>query len=131
MIQRIQSIFLLFSSLFLLGLIYFLPVLKGVDNSFVLISTELPIIKIIIFGSSCLSFFAIFQFKKTHIQRLIIAFVNFTIGIALILIVFIYREDKDIALGLWSFLVPFITLKLASFFIKKDERLIRSSDRIR
>tara|TARA_B100000427_G_C15346743_1_gene523649 strand:- start:21 stop:224 length:204 start_codon:yes stop_codon:yes gene_type:complete len=66
-----------------------------------------------------------------HIQRLIIAFITFMIGISLVLIVFIYREDKDIALGFWSFLGPFITLKLASFFIKKDERLIRSSDRIR
>ena len=53
------------------------------------------------------------------------------ITIAIALIVFLYREDEAVGVGLILFLVPFVLLLAANFFIKKDERLVKSADRIR
>ena len=53
------------------------------------------------------------------------------ITISLVLIVFFNKNDKDIGLGTILLIVPFISLIIANYFIKKDEELVRSSDRIR
>jgi len=52
------------------------------------------------------------------------------ISIAFIVIIF-QREESSFANGLFLFIVPYIFLVLANIFIKKDDKLVRSSDRIR
>ena len=46
-------------------------------------------------------------------------------------IILIYREKYDFELGVFLCIIPFLLLFLASYFIKKDEKLIRDADRIR
>jgi len=78
-----------------------------------------------------LSIFAIFQFKNRNRQKFIATIARFLITVALILIVFVYREDKAIGIGLLLLIIPFLSLIAANFFIKKDEKLVQSADRIR
>ena len=53
------------------------------------------------------------------------------ITVALLLLVFVYREDSFFDSGLLLLIIPFMALIAANFFIKKDEKLIQSADRIR
>lgn len=132
MIQRMQSIFLLFSGISLLVIIYLFPILKDTNNNlFYFISKDFYFINILLLFSVFLSFFSIFKFKQMSFQRLLASISSLLITISLILIVFVYKQDRDIGLGLWLLSIPFLSLKLAVFFIKRDEKLIRSSDRIR
>ena len=130
MIQRIQSLFLFFSAVCLITIVYTFPVLQDMNVSYFLYE-HFPIVRIIIFSSSALSLFAIFQFKNRNRQRLISTIARFLITVSLILIVFFYRGDKSIGSGLVLLMIPFISLILANIFIKKDEKLVQSADRIR
>ncbi len=130
MIQRIQSLFLFFSAVCLITIVYTFPVLQDMNASYFL-SEYFPLVRLIIFFSSALSVFAIFQFKNRNRQRLISTIARFLITVSLILIVFLYREDKSIGSGLLLLIIPFISLILANIFIKKDEKLVQSADRIR
>tara|TARA_B100001758_G_C18398908_1_gene607705 strand:+ start:1686 stop:2078 length:393 start_codon:yes stop_codon:yes gene_type:complete len=130
MIQRIQSLFLFFSAICLITIVYTFPVLQDMNVSYFLYE-YFPIVRIIIFSSSALSLFAIFQFKNRNRQRLISTIARFLITVSLILIVFFYRGDKSIGSGLVLLMIPFISLILANIFIKKDEKLVQSADRIR
>tara|TARA_B100001173_G_C15796920_1_gene465938 strand:- start:188 stop:493 length:306 start_codon:yes stop_codon:yes gene_type:complete len=100
-------------------------------NASYFLSEYFPLVRLIIFFSSALSVFAIFQFKNRNRQRLISTIARFLITVSLILIVFLYREDKSIGSGLLLLIIPFISLILANIFIKKDEKLVQSADRIR
>ena len=62
---------------------------------------------------------------------LIALFSRLMITISLFLIIIIYKNDKEFDSGLFLLVVPFLLLWLASYYIKKDEKLIRSSNRIR
>ena len=53
------------------------------------------------------------------------------ITIFYILILLLYREDNNLEIGVFLYIVPFLLLFLASHFIKKDDKLIKGSDRIR
>ena len=130
MIQRIQSLFLFFSAVCLITIVYTFPVLQDMNVSY-LLSEYFPLVRLIIFSSSALSIFAIFQFKNRNRQRLISTIARFLITVSLILIVFLYRGDKSIGSGLLLLIIPFVSLILANIFIKKDEKLVQSADRIR
>ena len=130
MIQRIQSLFFFFSAICLIAIVYTFPVLQDENVSY-LLSEYFPLVRLVIFFSSALSIFAIFQFKNRNRQKFISTIARFLITVALILIVFVYREDKAIGLGLLLLIIPFISLIVANIFIKKDEKLVQSADRIR
>jgi len=130
MIQRIQSLFLFFSAVCLITIVYTFPVLQDMNVSY-LLSEYFPLVRLIILSSSALSIFAIFQFKNRNRQRLISTIARFLITVSLILIVFLYRGDKSIGSGLLLLIIPFVSLILANIFIKKDEKLVQSADRIR
>ena len=130
MIQRIQSLFFFFSAICLITIVYIFPVLQD-ENGVYLLSEHFPLVRLLIFFSSALSIFSIFQFKNRNKQKIISTIARFLITVALVLIIFIYREDRDIALGLLLLIIPFTSLILANLFIKKDEKLIQSADRIR
>ena len=130
MIQRIQSLFFFFSAICLIAIVYTFPVLQD-ENVFYLLCEHFPVVRLVIFFSSAISIFAIFQFKNRNRQKFISTIARFLITIALILIVFVYREDRPIGLGLLLLIVPFTSLIIANIFIKKDEKLVQSADRIR
>ena len=130
MIQRIQSLFFFFSAICLIAIVYTFPVLQDENVSYLLYK-HFPPVRLVVFFSSALSIFAIFQFKSRNRQKFIATIARFLITVALILIVFVYREDKAIGIGLLLLIIPFLSLIAANFFIKKDEKLVQSADRIR
>ena len=130
MIQRIQSLFFFFSAICLIAIVYNFPILQDTNVSY-LLSEHFPSVRLIIFFSTALSIFAIFQFKNINRQKFISTIARFLITVALILIVFVYREDRTIGLGLLLLIIPFTSLIVANIFIKKDEKLVQSADRIR
>ena len=130
MIQRVQSLFLFFAAIFLIAIVYSFPVLETNEVSF-LLTEHFPIVRLCIFLSSALSLFAIFQFKNRNRQILIIRIARLMITVALFILLFYYREEEYFGLGMILMIVPFIALYGAHFFIKKDENLVRSADRIR
>ena len=53
------------------------------------------------------------------------------ITIFYILILLVYKQDNTLESGVFLFIIPFASLFIADFFIKKDEKLVKSADRIR
>ena len=130
MIQRIQSIFFLLSSLTSLYIIFYVPVLSK-ENELFYLYNEFTYLRLFLIISAFLSLFAIFQFKNRNRQRLISSFSRLMITLFYLAIILIYREKYDFELGVFLCIIPFLLLFLASYFIKKDEKLIRDADRIR
>jgi ABC-type thiamin/hydroxymethylpyrimidine transport system permease subunit len=100
-------------------------------EEYFLLSEYFPLVRLAVLLSAALSLFAIFQFKNRKRQMLIAAISRFMITIAVFTLVFFYRGEEQFGLGMILMLIPFITLYAANFFIKKDEKLVKSADRIR
>ena len=130
MIQRVQSLFFFFSSICLVTIIYKFPVLQDAKEVF-LLKAYFPIARYSLLLSAGLSFFAIFQFKNRKRQLLIASMSRFMITISLFSLLFLYRDEEQFGSGMILMIIPFIALYVANFFIKKDEKLVKSADRIR
>jgi len=132
MIQRIQSLFFAFSTISLIVIIYYYPIIKNLNNGEgYLLSQNFIIVRSFILMSATLSFIGIFMFNNRKRQRLISVFARLMITIAILLILFVYKKDDVIDLGSLLLIIPFSSLILANYFIRKDEKLIKSVDRIR
>ena len=147
MIQRIQSIYLAVA-LISMGLILVFPfsTYNGIEfNSSGFIGTEGPgvtyplVINVII--SMILSLLAIFSFKNRK-RQILFTKINFAVALILLAVMFWdfnhiekgFQIDKSkISYGVGMFLpiVALISLLMANRFISKDEKLIKSMDRIR
>ena len=130
MIQRVQSLIFFFSATCLITIVYTFPVLQSESVSYMLVE-HFPLVRLLIFLSAGLSIFAIFQFKNRQRQILIGSISRVMITIAFFLLVFVYRKNQDFALGTMLLVIPFVALIIANIFIKKDEKLVKSADRIR
>ena len=130
MLQRVQSLFFFFAAFSLITIVYTFPVLQTTKEAF-LLTEHFPFVRLALFLSAAISVFAIFQFKKRKRQMLLAAISRFMITIAFFLLVFIYRRDEYFGLGMILLIIPFISLFAANYFIKKDEKLVKSVDRIR
>ena len=130
MLQRIQSLFFFFSAICSVTIVYAFPVLQDESTSY-LLKEHLTYARLFVFLSAALSVFAIFQFKNRKRQQLIAYVARLMITIAFLLIVFLQREERDFGIGLFLFFIPYLTLFLAGYFVKKDEDLVQSADRIR
>ena len=130
MIQRVQSLFLFFSAICSITIVYTFPVLQN-ETTIYLLKDNFADTRLFVFLSAALSFFAIFQFKKRKFQLLIASVSRLMITIAFFLIVFLHRNEEVFGIGIILLIVPFISLIAANFFIKKDEKLVKSADRIR
>ena len=129
MIQRFQTLFMLFSIISLVVIIVNFPILINNTDKFHI--ENFPLIKYIMLSSIFLTTYSIFQYKKLKRQRLLVSFSRFLITIAIILIVVLYKKNYDLELGFYLLLIPFIFLLISDFLIKKDQKLIKSADRIR
>ena len=130
MIQRIQSIFFLLSALASLIIIFIVPVLSNEDGLYYLYN-DFPYLRLLLFVSAFISIYAIFQYKNRSKQRLLSSLSRLMITFFYLVVLLVYREKFNFESGLFLCIIPFLLLFLASFFIKKDEKLIKDADRIR
>ena len=130
MIQRIQSIFFLFSAMTSLFIIFFVPVLSQEYQQMYLYK-DFIYLRLFLFISAFLSFYAIFQFNNRSKQRILSSLSRLMITFFYLVILFLFKEEYKFEIGVFLCIVPFILLFGASYFIKKDERLIKDADRIR
>ena len=118
-----------FSIISLVVIIVNYPILT--DNTDKFYIENFPLIKYIILSSIFLTTYSIFQYKKLKKQRLLVSFSRFILTIGIILIVVLYKKEYNLELGFYLLLIPFIFLLISDFLIKKDQKLIKSADRIR
>ena len=130
MIQRIQSVFFLLSALISILIVFYFPVLSNEGVNLFLFD-HFIYLRLLLLLSSLLAIFAIFQYKNRSRQRLISSFSRLMITFFYIITLVFYKEDFDFEIGLFLCIIPFILLFIASYFVKKDEKLIKDSDRIR
>ena len=130
MIQRVQSLFLLFSAFFSIIIVYFFPVFHDEHTTYFLTS-YFTYVRLCVFLSAALSVFAIFQFKNRKRQHLITSFSRLMITLAFFLLIFLHSKERSFGLGMMLFVLPFLSLIAANFFINRDEKLVNSSERIR
>ena len=133
MIQRIQSLFLFFSTVSLLVIVYYFPLLKDSStNVEYYLKNSSSILRYLILASSILSILAIFQFRNRNKQKIVVRISRLLITISLLLILFVETtEVKKVASGTLLLVIPFVFLVFANFFINKDQKLIDESERLR
>ena len=133
MIQRIQSLILLLSALCSLVIVFYFPVLHvriyNSDN-YIFLTEQLYYARLCIFFSVGLNLFSIFQFKNRNRQIIINQISKLFISIAFIIVIF-HKGELNFTIGLFLFIIPYSLIILANYLIRKDERLVRSADRIR
>ena len=130
MIQRVQSLFLFFAAILNLIILFYAPVLINADGG-VVIMKELQYPSLFLILSILLSIFSIFQFKNRLRQLKIVSFSRTAIAVSFFLFIFGRDESLEIYFGGAFLIIPYIVLLLSAYFIKKDEKLVKSSDRIR
>ena len=129
MLQRIQSVFLFLSSIITLIMIFFVPIFEiGSKEMF---ASDFLWAKVFLFISALLSLISINLYKSRKKQILLCSFSRTQITIALILLLFMYKKELNVKVELLLFAIPYLLLILSSYFIKKDEKLVKSSERIR
>ena len=153
MIQRIQTLYL-FVSLLLTGTLFFLPIADFIlgkesyslyfdgikahkPGSTITEVTTYPLI-ILLSIIALLNFISIFLYKKRIAQmRICIYNILLMIGLVILIIFYIFKIAGDIEATInykITAILPLISIiltYLASRAIRKDEKLIRSLDRIR
>ena len=134
MLQRVQSLFFFFSAICSVTIVYVFPVLQDVSTSY-LLKEHFSEARLFVFLSVALSLFAIFQFKNRERQQLIASVARLMITITFLIIVFLHKEEgveeRTFGIGLFLFFIPYLALFLAGYFVKKDEKLVKSADRVR
>ncbi len=154
MLQRIQSIFLFLASV-AMALMFFFPlanffsenysiqlwvtgIIKHTEFSDNVNISPLPLLIIVPFVA-LLSFATIFLYKKRKIQLKLIKF-NLLLNIILIALYFFYYinsieeitfANADYLTGSFFPLISLLFFILAFRAIRKDEKLVRSADRLR
>ena len=128
MIQRIQSVFMFFTILSVGMIMYKVPVLANGEE--VMMLGDFMWAQILAFITMFLIVYSIFQFKNRNKQLLLNQFSKLSLSISFF-IIFIQKGEMLPAKGLFLFILPYILLIIANWFIKKDEKLVKSADRIR
>ena len=153
MIQRIQSIFLLLAAivmaLLLLGPMYFISVDKAVSTvaptatmlaDGVFESSDHIILLVLVILSAILPIIIIFLYKNRVLQmklgRITVTLIVLTLALSIILFLNDYKQISvgtsiTIEYGYLAPVIAIILLALAIRYIKKDEKLVRSADRLR
>ena len=130
MIQRVQSLFLFFSALVSLVILLYAPILVNHQGEYIEIK-DLQFPALFLLLSVLLSLYSIFQFKNRLNQIKIVSFARLSITISFFLIIFTKDELDKVYYGGSLLILPYLVLFLSAYFIKKDEKLVKSADRIR
>ena len=129
MLQRIQSVFLFISSIITPIMIFFVPIFELESKE--MFASDFLWAKVFLFISTLLSLISITLYKNRKKQILLCSFSRTQITIALILLLFMYKKQMNVKIELLLFAIPYLLLILSSYFIKRDDKLVKSSDRIR
>ena len=129
MLQRIQSVFLFISSVITPIMIFFVPIFELESKE--MFASDFLWAKVFLFISTLLSLIPITLYKNRKKQILLCSFSRTQITIALILLLFMYKKQMNVKIELLLFAIPYLLLILSSYFIKRDDKLVKSSDRIR
>ena len=127
MIQRVQSLFLFFSAIINLVILFYAPIFT--EEKIRMIDLQYPSLLLLL--STLLALFAIFQFKNRLRQLMIVNLSRLSIAISFFLLIIFKEEENQLYYGSFLLILPYIILLISSYFIKKDEKLVRSADRIR
>lgn len=133
MIQRVQSLFLFFAAKLSLIILFYAPVFINESNAeeFLLLK-DVQFPTIVLSLSILLSIYSIFLYKNRLLQLKIVSFAKLSVSLSFFLLLFLpVKEGFVMYYGQFFLLVPFLVLFLSTYFIKKDEKLVRSADRIR
>ena len=133
MIQRVQSLFLFFAAKSSLVILFYAPVFINESNTeeFLLLK-DVQFPTLVLSLSILLSIYSIFLYKNRLLQLKIVSFAKLAVSLSFLLLVLLpVKEGFVMYYGQFFLLVPFLVLFLSSYFIKKDEKLVRSADRIR
>ena len=136
MIQRIQTVYLMFALLFSAGLIFVFPLWVNVQDSEVYAQDELLVLGGFLV-SSALSFISILSFKNRK-RQFVLGRLNIILNFIL-LAFFVYRslnlsgetQVSEKGIGMLLPIISIVCLALANKAIKKDEDLVKSVDRLR
>ena len=129
MLQRIQSVFLFISSVITPIMIFFVPIFELESKE--MFASDFLWAKVFLFISTLLSLISITLYKNRKNQILLCSLSRTQITIALILLLFMYKKQMNVKIELLLFAIPYLLLILSSYFIKRDDKLVKSSDRIR
>ena len=129
MLQRIQSVFLFISSVITPIMIFFVPIFELESKE--MFASDFLWAKVFLFISTLLSLISITLYKNRKKQILLCSFSRTQITIALILLLFMYKKQMNVKIELLLFAIPYLLLILSSYLIKRDDKLVKSSDRIR
>ena len=128
MIQRIQSLLMLLAALSILVINFKFPILELNEKK--LLMQHFMYAQIALFTSAFLVLYSILQYKNRSKQLLINQISKLFLSISFF-IVFFQKGDFLPTIGLFLFLVPYLLLVFSNYFIKKDDKLVKSADRIR
>jgi len=136
MIQRIQTIYLLLVALFMIALFVWFPQFSTLEGEVILQKMDLLVI-IPIFASVLLAIISIFKYNNRQTQFVLNRLNSLVIFI--LLGVFVYvplsisgeTQVSEKGIGLFFPIISIVFLVLANKAIKKDERLVKSVDRLR
>lgn len=129
MIQRVQSVYMFFAIAFVVAITYFLPVVLKADNS-LFFTYDSVFAHLTSLLSVILLTFSIFLFANRKRQLLVNQIAKFFLS-ATFFILFFTKGDGMPKEGMFVFIIPYILILLANRFIKRDERLVQSADRLR
>ena len=133
MIQRVQSLFLFSAAKSSLVILFYAPVFINESNTeeFLLLK-DVQFPTLVLSLSILLSIYSIFLYKNRLLQLKIVSFAKLAVSLSFLLLVLLpVKEGFVMYYGQFFLLVPFLVLFLSTYFIKKDEKLVRSADRIR
>ena len=131
MIQRVQSLFLFFAAIINLVILFYAPIFINSEEKIRMIDLQNYFPSLLLLISTLLALFAIFQFKNRLRQLMIVSFSRLSIAISFFLLIIFKEDGNELYYGGSLLILPYIILLLSAYFIKKDEKLVRSADRIR
>ena len=147
MIQRIQTIFLLLGSIFMLSVLFFpfTSLESGIQGAGILAdgvytAQEKPVLLGLFTLSSLLALIGVFLFKNRSLQMKMAIFSADAGFLGTVLAIFYLWQDGQVGEMIGALrpgagavlpVLGFIALLLAFWYIRKDEKLVRSMDRLR
>ena len=129
MIQRVQSLFLFFAAIVNLVILFEVPVFLLAENEILMTKFRLPSLFLLL--SILLSIYTIFKFNNRLLQIRLVSFARISISISFVFLFLEKGDDKEMYFGIFLLIIPYSILLLSAYFIKKDEKLVKSADRIR
>ena len=131
MIQRVQSLFLFFAALLNTVILFYAPIFISSEEKIRMIDLQNYFPSLLLYTSTLLALFGIFQFKNRLRQLMIVYLSRLSIAISFLIFILFKEDENQLYYGSFLLILPYIILFFSAYFIKKDETLVRSADRIR